>query len=138
MSTPNYGDWNQNVIDTFRANGGDVPQFGRHLVLVHHVGARTGNPGIAPVRGFPTPDGWLIVASKGGSPENPAWYHNLRAHPETVVETPDEGTVDVVARELDDDDRAAAWTRITTEAPGFADYETRTSRVMPVLELIRR
>ena len=133
-----HDDWNSRVIDTFRANGGEVPQFGRSLVLVHHLGARTGTPRISPVMGFPTDDGWLVVASKAGAPEHPAWYHNLRAHPETTIETPDDGTVDVWARELDPDERSAAWTCITERAPGFADYERRTTRVIPVIKLTRR
>ncbi|WP_345800236.1 nitroreductase/quinone reductase family protein [Microbacterium sp. AZCO] len=133
-----HDDWNQSIIDTFRANGGEVPQFGRHLVLVHHTGARTGAQRVSPVMGFPTDDGgWLIVASKGGSPQNPAWYHNLRAHPKTVVETPDDGTVDVIVSELDRDERAVAWSRITAQAPGFGDYERRTARTIPVLKLSR-
>ena len=134
-----HDDWNRGVIEAFRRNGGDVPHFGRSLVLVHHTGARTGTERVSPVMGFPTDDGgWLIVASKGGSPENPAWYHNLRAHPQTVVETPDDGTVEVTARELDADERAVAWPRITQRAPGFGDYERRTTRVIPVLKLSRR
>jgi deazaflavin-dependent oxidoreductase (nitroreductase family) len=131
-------DWNQRIIEAFRANGGEVPQFGRRLVLLHHLGARTGTERVSPVMGFPTDAGWLVVASKGGAPEHPAWYRNLLAHPEIRVETPDDGVVDVVARELDPDERAVAWRRITAEAPGFADYEQRTPRVIPVLELARR
>ena len=131
-------DWNQQVIETFRANGGEVPQFGRRLVLLHHTGARSGAERISPVMGFPTDDGWLVVASKAGTPENPAWYHNLLAHPQTRIETPDDGVVEVTATELDPDERDVAWGRITTQAPGFADYEQRTTRVIPVLRLTRR
>jgi deazaflavin-dependent oxidoreductase (nitroreductase family) len=131
-------DWNQTVIDTFRANGGEVPQFGRALVLVHHVGARTGTERVSPVMGFPTEDGWLVVASKAGAPEHPAWYRNLLAHPSTRVETPDDGVVEVVASELGPDEREQAWRRIISEAPGFADYEARTTRVIPVVRLARR
>lgn len=137
MAEATYDSWTRNIIDTFRTNGGEVPQFGRDLVLVHHTGARSGLERIAPVMGFPTDDGWLIVASKGGSPENPAWFHNLLAHPDTTVETPD-GVVDVTARVLDPHERTAAWTRIVGQAPGFGDYERRTSRTIPVLELVRR
>lgn len=131
-------DWNQTVIDTFRANGGEVPQFGRSLVLLHHVGARTGTERVSPVMGFPTDDGWLVVASKAGAPDHPAWYRNLLAHPRTSVETPDDGTVEVQAAELEPDERDVAWRRIVSEAPGFADYETRTTRVIPVVRLTRR
>jgi deazaflavin-dependent oxidoreductase (nitroreductase family) len=132
-------DWNQNIIDTFRANGGEVPQFGRNLVLLHHIGARSGAERVSPVMSFRTPErDWLVVASKGGSPENPAWYHNLRANPQIRIETADDGVVDVTAEELDPDERDAAWGRITAIAPGFAGYERRTSRVIPVMRLKRR
>ncbi|WP_336921483.1 nitroreductase family deazaflavin-dependent oxidoreductase [Aquipuribacter sp. SD81] len=131
-------DWNQRIIEAFRANGGEVEQFGRSLVLVHHVGARTGTERVSPVMGFPTDAGWLVVASKAGAPEHPAWYRNLLANPSTTLEAPDEGEVAVQVRELDPDERAVAWRRITSEAPGFADYEKRTDRVIPVLELTRR
>jgi deazaflavin-dependent oxidoreductase (nitroreductase family) len=131
-------DWNEQIIETFRANGGEVPRFGRNLVLVHHLGARTGTERISPVMGFPTDDdGWLIVASKGGAPENPAWYHNLLAHPDVRIETP-EGDVDVTAQVLDPAARDDAWRRITAAAPGFAGYEQRTTRTIPVVKLTRR
>jgi deazaflavin-dependent oxidoreductase (nitroreductase family) len=130
-------DWNQQIIDAFRANGGEVPRFGRSLVLLHHRGARTGTERISPVRAFPGEDGWLIVASKGGAPENPAWYHNLLAHPDVRIETP-EGDVDVKATVLDSTARDEVWRRITAEAPGFAEYEQRTTRVIPVVKLTRR
>lgn len=138
MATAEYDAWTRQVIDTFRTNDGEVPQFGRRLVLVHHIGARSGIERIAPVMSFPVDDGWLIVASKGGAPEHPAWYYNLRAHPDVTIETPDDGEVAVTASELDPDDRATAWQRITTEAPGFAGYEQRTTRTIPVLKLTRR
>jgi deazaflavin-dependent oxidoreductase (nitroreductase family) len=131
-------DWNQTVIDTFRANGGEVPQFGRSLVLLHHVGSRTGTERVSPVMGFPTDDGWLVVASKAGAPDHPAWYGNLRANPRTTVETPDDGVVEVSAEELPAAERDVAWARITAQAPGFADYEARTTRVIPVVRLTRR
>ncbi len=131
-------DWNQTVIDTFRANGGEVPQFGRSLVLLHHVGARTGTERVSPVMGFPVDGGWLVVASKAGAPEHPAWFGNLRANPRTTVETPDDGVVEVTAEELPPAEREVAWARITAQAPGFADYEARTTRVIPVVRLTRR
>ncbi|MFJ6652887.1 nitroreductase/quinone reductase family protein [Microbacterium sp. NPDC091313] len=138
MVTADYDAWTRQVIDTFRTQGGEVPQFGRTLVLVHHIGARSGVERIAPVRAFPDGDGWLIVASKGGAPQNPAWYYNLLAQPDVTIETPDDGDVEVHVTQLDPDARAAAWERITSEAPGFADYEQRTTRTIPVLKLTRR
>ncbi len=134
-------DWNQNIIDEFRANGGTVETmgFGRGLVLLHHVGARTGTARVSPVAAIRDgDDAWLVAASKGGAPDNPDWYHNLRAHPDVEIETPDDGTVTVHARVLEGDERDAAWARFTAMSEGFRSYEEKTSRVIPVVELARR
>ena len=87
--------WNQNISDEFRANDGTVTTagFGRALVLLHHVGARTGQERVSPAMGIrQDPDTWLVAASKAGAPDNPAWFHNLQAHPEVSIEVPGEGT----------------------------------------------
>jgi deazaflavin-dependent oxidoreductase (nitroreductase family) len=135
------GDWNQNVIDEFRANDGTVSTagFGRALVLLHHVGAKSGQERVAPVMGIrQDPDTWLVAASKAGAPENPAWFHNLKAHPDVSIEVPGEGTVAVRARELTGDERDAGWAQFTARSPGFKQYEERTSRTIPVVALARR
>jgi deazaflavin-dependent oxidoreductase (nitroreductase family) len=133
-------DFNQQIIDEFRANGGTVQTagFGRDLVLLHHTGARSGAARVSPVMGIPSEHGWFVAASKGGAPDNPAWYHNLIAHPDAMVETPDEGEVAVRAVPLEGEERDAAWALFTSHSPGFAEYERRTSRTIPVLELQRR
>jgi deazaflavin-dependent oxidoreductase (nitroreductase family) len=133
--------WNQQIIDEFRSNGGDVATrgFGRTLVLLHHRGARTGGERISPVRAIREGDDtWLVAASKGGAPENPAWFHNLLAHPEASIETPAAGIVDVHAEQLHGAERDAAWARFLAASPGFALYEERTSRTIPVFALHRR
>jgi deazaflavin-dependent oxidoreductase (nitroreductase family) len=133
-------DFNQRIIDEFRANGGTVETagFGRSLVLLHHRGASSGLERVSPVMGIPSEAGWFIAASKGGAPENPAWFHNLLKRPDTVIETPDEGEVAVHAVQLEGEARDAAWARFTSRSPGFAEYERRTSRTIPVFELRRR
>ena len=134
-------DWNEKIVEEFRANDGTVETmgFGRGLVLLHHRGAKTGAERISPVAGIRTDDGtWLVAASKAGAPTNPAWYHNLVAHPDVSIETPDDGTVEVTARVLEGEERDAGWRRFTERSSGFADYETRTTRVIPVIELSRR
>ncbi len=134
-------DWNQQIIDEFRANDGTVTTmgFGRGLVLLHHVGARTGTERVTPVAAFRGDDGsWLVAASKAGAPDNPDWFHNLRAHPEVTIETPDDGTVEVRARVLEGAERDAAWARFTEASEGFRSYEEKTTRVIPVIELSRR
>jgi len=134
-------DFSQQIIDEFRANGGDVTTagFGRSLVLLHHTGAKSGVERVTPVMALPTDDGagWLIAASKAGAPDNPAWYHNLLAHPDITIETPD-GEVAVHADDLPGAERDAAWARFTAASEGFRQYEERTTRTIPVLALRRR
>ena len=133
-------DWNQQIIDEFRTNGGDVTTngFGKGLVLLHHRGARTGVERVSPLAGIRVDqDTWLAAASKGGAPDNPAWFHNLLAHPDVEIETPDDGTVRVHATQLVDAERDAAWARFTARSEGFRSYEKRTTRTIPVLQLTR-
>ncbi|WP_084105761.1 nitroreductase family deazaflavin-dependent oxidoreductase [Demequina sp. NBRC 110056] len=134
-----YTDFNAAIIDEFRTHDGNTQQFGDRLVLVHHLGAKSGTERVTPVMTFPGEDGaWLIAASKAGAPDNPAWYHNLKAHPEVTIEVPREGSVEVRVEELTGDARDAAWAQFTSSSPGFAEYERRTSRTIPVLALHRR
>lgn len=132
-------DGNAKIIDEFRENEGRVKGFGRALVLLHHTGARTGTVRVSPVMAIRPDDDdrWWIAASKGGAPDHPAWLHNLAAHPDTKIETP-EGTVVVRARVLDPDERDAAWQHFTKAADGFREYQERTDRVIPVVELTAR
>jgi deazaflavin-dependent oxidoreductase (nitroreductase family) len=134
-------DWNQQIIDEFRGNGGLVATngFGKGLVLLHHRGARSGAERINPVAAIRDgDDAWLVAASKGGAPENPAWYHNLLANPDAEIETPDDGTVAVHAVDLHGQERDDAWERFKQRSEGFRSYEQRTSRTIPVLRLTRR
>lgn len=141
MTSSEYEDMNRQIIDEFRANGGTVSSrpFGRSLVLVHHIGAKSGIDRTTPVMHIRQDDDtWLIAASKAGMPENPAWYYNLLAHPDTVIETPDDGEVPVTVTDLAGAERDAAWARFTEASPGFRAYEQRTTRTIPVLALTRR
>ncbi len=136
-------DWNDRMITEFRENGGTAGRFGRGLVILHTTGAKSGELRLVPAAGFPTDDGWLVIASAAGSPKHPGWYHNLRAHPELEIEAPGvpDGieTAAVTATELGDADYADAWKRITTEAPNFAEYEKTTQgRRMPIFHLVKR
>ena len=131
-------EWNDKIIAEFRANGGKVggPFEGATLLLLHHVGARSGTERVAPLAYLPDGDRMLIIASKGGAPTNPDWYHNLKANPRVDVELGTE-TVRVDAHELAPAERAEKWAEITTRAPGFADYQKKTERVIPVFALQR-
>jgi deazaflavin-dependent oxidoreductase (nitroreductase family) len=132
--------WNDNVISEFRESKGSTNHWGPKLIIMHTIGAKSGELRLAPVVGFPRDGGWQVVASKGGAPDNPAWYHNVAANPSFDIEALAEGeivTVPVTARELLDEEYDVAWTAIKLEEPGFAAYETKTDRRIPVFELTR-
>lgn len=132
-------DFNQQVIAEFRETGGTAAKtLGNHhpLVLVHHFGAKSGTERITPLVPLIDGDRIFIFASKAGADDNPAWYHNLLAHPETRVELGDE-TFPVRVRELSGAERDEIYARQCEVEPQFADYQRKTSRVIPVLELVR-
>jgi deazaflavin-dependent oxidoreductase (nitroreductase family) len=138
MDKSELDDWNARVINEFRANGGKVGgQFeGANMILVHNFGAKSGTERVSPMVYFPDGDRFLIIASAAGSPKNPDWYHNLKSHPEVTVEVGTE-TIPVVVEELPPAERDEKWAEITAIAPGFAEYQEKTSRTIPVLALTR-
>ncbi|GAA3291414.1 nitroreductase family deazaflavin-dependent oxidoreductase [Dactylosporangium vinaceum] len=132
-------DWNTQIIEEFRANGGKVGgRFaGGTLLLIHHRGARTGVERVNPVAYLPDGERMVIVASAAGADKNPDWYHNLKANPDTSAEVGTE-TLDVRAEEILGDDYASTWERLVAVMPGFAEYQTKTSRRIPLIALTRR
>ena len=99
-------------------------------------GAKSGQLRTVPLRYFPDgPDAWLIVASLGGAPQHPAWYFNLAKNPDAVWITLGGRKTRVVPESLKGADRAAAWQRIVTEAPGYGAYQEQTDREIPVIRL---
>lgn len=128
-------DWNAKVIDEFRANDGRVAAFARQpLLLLTHRGARTGTKRTNPLAYFRDGNDYVVVASKGGAPTNPDWYHNLLANPDATIEVGTEVFV-VTARQSDDEERERLWAMITSANPAFAEYETKTERRIPVMIL---
>jgi deazaflavin-dependent oxidoreductase (nitroreductase family) len=120
-------DFNQTIIDEFRANGGKVGgQFdGATLLLLHHTGAKSGQERVNPVAYQKVGEDLAVFASKAGAPTNPDWYHNLVAHPATTIEIGTE-TVPVVARVAEGDERTRIWEKQKKDNPGFAT--TRRAR----------
>ncbi|MER7072762.1 nitroreductase family deazaflavin-dependent oxidoreductase [Terrabacter sp. NPDC000476] len=136
-------DWNDKVIAEFRANGGRVGgNFeGAPLLLLHTTGARSGEARISPMMYQAVDGGWAVFASYAGLDVNPAWFHNLRAHPDVAVEIGVDGvveTIDVRARTLSPEEREPVWQEQKRRYPGFAEYERKTDRVIPVVLLTRR
>jgi deazaflavin-dependent oxidoreductase (nitroreductase family) len=132
-------DWNEKVIEEFRANGGRMggPFEGAPMILMHHIGAKTGTERVTPLVHFPEGDGrTVIVASAAGAPNHPAWFHNLRANPKIEVEAGTE-TYPVLAEEITGAERDEVWARVVSESPGFADYQRKTDRTIPLVRLTR-
>lgn len=107
---------------------------GKPAILVRTIGARSGAFHTVALPYLSYNGDRLVVASFGGGPKNPAWYHNLRAHPDIVVR--DRGHVFWAhAEELEGDERAAAWDAIVADSPWYAEYQQRTTRTIPVIRL---
>jgi len=130
-------DWNTQVIDEFRANGGKVggPMEGRQLLLLHHRGAKSGIERVSPLVYQCLENGYAVFASKGGADENPAWLHNLNANPEASVEVSNE-VVAVTARVASGEEHDHIWRQQVQDFSFFADYQEKTTRdVIPVVVL---
>lgn len=122
-----------------RRSGGRRLMGGQDVLVLTTVGARTGQERSTPLAWVPGDDGtWLVVASAAGQVRNPAWFHNLAAHPDRVRVELDGQRVDVTATQLHGEERAAAWERIVAVAPRFAQYQEATDRKLPVVRLSRR
>ena len=133
-------DFNRAIIEEFRANHGKVggPFEGAPMVLLTTTGARSGTRRVNPLAALPgEEDGVLYVfASKAGAPTNPDWYHNVLAHPEVEVEFGDQHYA-AVATPVTGAARDRIYAEQVRRMPGFGDYEQKTSRVIPVVELRR-
>jgi deazaflavin-dependent oxidoreductase (nitroreductase family) len=129
-------DFNAKIIDEFRANAGKVGgPFDNALVLLLHTrGAKTGQERVNPVVYQALGDALAVFASKGGAPSNPDWYHNLIANPDVKVEVGTD-TIDVRARVVEGEEREPIWEKQKQLMPGFAEYEQKTSRQIPVVLL---
>ena len=136
--TYDFDEMNRNVIREFRASGGTAGGVfaGMPLVLVHHTGAKTGIERIAPLVALLKEDRIFVFASKGGSDDNPHWYNNLVAHPEVTVELGTE-TFPATARVLTGAERDDIYAQQSALQPQFAEHQRNTTRVIPVIELVK-
>jgi deazaflavin-dependent oxidoreductase (nitroreductase family) len=135
---PDAIDWNQKIIEEFRSNGGKVGgNFeGAPLLLLHSTGAKSGQTRVNPMMYQNDDDRLVVFASKAGAPTNPDWYHNLMANPRATVEVGTD-TFDVTARVADEGERERLWSQQKERYPGFAEYEQKTTRQIPVVVLER-
>lgn len=130
-------DRNRGVVDEFRERGGEVAGFeGQPILLLHSTGAKSGTHYVNPVAYLAIGDDFAVFGSRGGSPVNPGWYHNLLAHPDTVVEVGTE-TIPVHARVAEGEEHERIWAEQKAANANFAAYEQKTTRSIPVVVLER-
>jgi deazaflavin-dependent oxidoreductase (nitroreductase family) len=132
-------DWNQQIITEFRANAGKLGgQFeGAPMLLLVSTGAKSGAERVNPMMYQAVGQNYAVFASKAGADSNPDWYYNLLANPDAAIEVGAE-ILNVRARTLTGDEREPIWTTQKDRYPGFAEYEQKTTRVIPVVLLERR
>jgi deazaflavin-dependent oxidoreductase (nitroreductase family) len=135
---PDFKDYNSQLIEKFRTTRDDTgnPLDGRPLLLLTTTGARTGLPRTIPLTAVQTANRLLIVASNGGAPTDPAWYHNLLAHPDVTVEVGQE-TFPATASLVPASERPNLWAKVVELFPFFGDYQAKVTREIPLIELER-
>ncbi|MDQ2998462.1 MAG: nitroreductase family deazaflavin-dependent oxidoreductase [Chloroflexota bacterium] len=131
-----YQNFNQKIIEEFRANGGKVggPFEGGNMLLLTTTGAKSGQPRISPLAYSTDGDNMLIIASKGGAPTNPDWFYNLSANPVVTVERGTE-TFQARATVPEAAERDRLFDQVSAQMPGFAEYQRNTTRKIPVVVL---
>ena len=136
MSEPN--NWNQAVINEFRANAGKVGGnfAGRTLLILHTTGAKSGQERLNPVMYIKDGKHYVIIASKAGAPTNPDWYYNILANPLVTVEAGTE-KFQAQAEVVPEPERTRLFSKMVDVAPGFAEYQEKTTRIIPVITLTR-
>jgi deazaflavin-dependent oxidoreductase (nitroreductase family) len=129
---------NKQIIEEFRANDGKVGGYFENisLLLLHTIGAKSGLSRINPVAQIADGERFVIIASKGGAPSNPDWYYNLVANPEVTVEVGTE-KFPAFAQIAEEPERTELFNKMAELYPGFADYEQKTTRIIPVVTLSR-
>lgn len=134
--TNEMNDRNQKIIDEFHENDGQVGgRFeGKTLLLLHTKGAKTGKERVNPVAYVRDDGRYVVIASKGGAPTNPDWYHNILAHPRLNVEVGTE-SIPVQAKVANEPERTRLYNKMVEMMPGFDDYRRRTERKIPVIVL---
>ena len=130
-------EFDRRTVEEFRANGGQASGVlaGTPLVLIHHIGARSGIEHVTPLA-YSALDGdsIAIAASNGGSPKHPAWYHNLSANPAITVELGSQ-RFEATAEEQTGPARADLWAKLVAQFPDLAKFQARTDRLIPLFLL---
>jgi deazaflavin-dependent oxidoreductase (nitroreductase family) len=138
MDKHEFDEMNRTVIDEFRSSGGTAGGVftGKPLVLVHHIGAKSGKARVSPLVPLLEDGRIFVFASKGGSVSNPDWYGNLVANPNVTVELGTQ-TFPATARTLVGEERDEIYAKQSAVEPQFGEYQRMTTRIIPVVELVR-
>jgi deazaflavin-dependent oxidoreductase (nitroreductase family) len=128
--------FNDDIVTKFRANSGKVAEFGGDLLLLTTTGAKSGQPRLSPLAYLTLDGNTIIFGSYGGAPKDPAWVHNLRADSRAHIEVGTE-SYDVTAHEFVADERDQVLPKVLALVPVFADYQAKTTRLIPLFELTR-
>jgi deazaflavin-dependent oxidoreductase (nitroreductase family) len=133
---PSASDWARKQAETYEASGGtDATTLGgRPVVVLTTVGARTGKLRKTPLMRVEHDGTYAVVASRGGAPKHPVWYHNLKANPRVELQDR-EVKQDMVAREVTGEEKSLWWERAVDAFPDYADYQAKTDRQIPVFVL---
>jgi deazaflavin-dependent oxidoreductase (nitroreductase family) len=136
--TTDYNEFNRQLIEEFRANGGKVSGMfaGAPLLLLTTTGARSGQPRVAPLAYTTDNDRLVVIASKGGAPTHPDWFYNVRANPQVTVELGGE-TFHARATIPQGAERQRLFDQMAAQMPNFAEYQRNTTRQLPVIVLER-
>ena len=136
LATENPSEWASKHINQYlESDGRDVDhRLADNLILLYTTGRKTGKIRRHPIVHLPDGDDLIVIASKGGAPTNPHWFHNLRANPQVWVRRKSE-VFEAEAKILDDEEYGEMWRRITDWAPGFQEYQDRTERQIPLVRL---
>jgi deazaflavin-dependent oxidoreductase (nitroreductase family) len=131
--------YNDTIIEEFRANDGRVggDWEGTPLLLLHHVGVRSGKDRVTPMGYLDDERGYLVIASNGGAEKTPAWYYNLKARPHVAIEVGG-ATIGVTAREAVGEERKVLFRRLADRYTQLVEFEQKAPRVMPVMVLTPR
>jgi deazaflavin-dependent oxidoreductase (nitroreductase family) len=136
MNDFDFEAWNRQVIEEFHTNEGKV-NGGNSLLLLRTTGARSGKQRVNPLAYTTDGERLVIIASKGGMPTNPDWYHNIVAHPDVTVEVGTE-TFEARATVVEDPERDELYAKQAAIMPNFAEYQEKTTRKIPVIVLTRK
>jgi deazaflavin-dependent oxidoreductase (nitroreductase family) len=139
---PSPAQWVRDQVAAYEASGGQqantLRDTGLPVIIVTSKGNKSGNVRKTPLMRVEHDGEYLLVASQGGAPTHPVWYHNLKADPEAVAIQDGPEPFSVTVRELSGEERAIWWQRAVTAFPPYADYQVKTDRLIPVFLATRR